>query len=316
MWRRLGPTDFKRTGASKNNPEAASLWHVCEEYEIRGKEIRAKWPFEQYLYWGSYSPLVDAPELFLELAALHEESDFSEAALAFIHRYGLPGSSGLFGSNESPNEGLQTMALTDLRQEVEQIWLILRIYEAALNRDEEAIKALLEEDVAERYRRVREVGLEFAKAMKWTDLSPIETFTERHAQSSADETDRFLGSSTGEATFETSLIPVVLCIAAYDVNWVVQKRCRPILFLQTSLYYADTATTGLRHTWASDNLIGAAYLQMYWLMTSGEDIARCEYCRRIMSLARTHPDGRKRRRDKRFCSDSCRQAHHRSKKRS
>ena len=182
MWRRLGPTDFKRAGASKTNPEAASLWHVCEEYEIRGKEIRAKWPFEQYLHWNSYSPLVDAPELFLELAALHEGLDFSDAALAFIHRYGIPGNSGLFGSKESPNEGLQKMSLPQLQQEVERIWLILRIYEAALNRDEEAIDALLNENVAEPYRRAREVGPEFGKAIKWRELSPIESFTKQQTE--------------------------------------------------------------------------------------------------------------------------------------
>jgi hypothetical protein len=260
---------------------------------------------------------VDAPELFLELAALHEEPDFSEAALDFTYRYGIPGSSGLFGSTKSPNEDLQTMALPDLRQEVGRIWLILRIYEAALNRDEEAIKALLEEDSATLYRRVREEGLEFAKSIKWTELSPVEIFTERHTESSGNEADRYQEHSTTKAIPETLLIPeVVLSLAAHGVNRVVQKRCRPILFLAPSFYYADTITTGLRNTWASDNLLGAAYLQMYWLMTSGENIARCEYCRRIMSLARTHPDGRKRRRDKRFCSDSCRQAHHRNKTKS
>jgi adenine-specific DNA-methyltransferase len=50
------------------------------------------------------------------------------------------------------------------------------------------------------------------------------------------------------------------------------------------------------------------------ILTSGGDLVRCEHCRRVISLARPHPQGRKRRRDKRFCDDACRQAHHRSKK--
>jgi hypothetical protein len=43
-------------------------------------------------------------------------------------------------------------------------------------------------------------------------------------------------------------------------------------------------------------------------------VTRCEYCGRIISLALSHPEGRKRRRDKRFCDDACRQANHRAKK--
>jgi hypothetical protein len=63
-----------------------------------------------------------------------------------------------------------------------------------------------------------------------------------------------------------------------------------------------------------DSLIGAMHLQMWWLMASAGDITRCEFCGRIVSLARARPEGRKHRRDKRFCDDACRQAHHRSKK--
>ena len=67
-------------------------------------------------------------------------------------------------------------------------------------------------------------------------------------------------------------------------------------------------------SWTFDNLLGAMYLQMYWLVASRDSVARCEHCGRIISLGRPHPEGRKRRSDKRFCNDACRQAHHRSKK--
>ena len=56
-----------------------------------------------------------------------------------------------------------------------------------------------------------------------------------------------------------------------------------------------------------------ADLQIYWIMASSDSKSRCEHCGRIISLGRPHPDGRKRRRDKRFCDDACRQACHRSK---
>jgi hypothetical protein len=68
--------------------------------------------------------------------------------------------------------------------------------------------------------------------------------------------------------------------------------------------------------WNFESLLGAMYLQMYWLMASGSEIARCEYCGLLLSLARPNPEGRKRRSDRRFCGDACRQAHHRAKKKS
>lgn len=47
---------------------------------------------------------------------------------------------------------------------------------------------------------------------------------------------------------------------------------------------------------------------------SGGSVALCEQCGRIISLARPQPQGRKRRRDRKFCDAACRQAHHRNKK--
>jgi hypothetical protein len=78
---------------------------------------------------------------------------------------------------------------------------------------------------------------------------------------------------------------------------------------------SEVAPSCIRTYWAFDNLIVAMYLQMYHLMTAGSDLIRCEHCGLLISLARPRPEGRKRRRDKRFCDDTCRQAHHRSKKR-
>lgn len=68
-----------------------------------------------------------------------------------------------------------------------------------------------------------------------------------------------------------------------------------------------------RIMWEFDNLLGAMYLQMFWLIGSDDGLGRCEYCGRTFFFARTQPEGRKPRRDKRFCDDACRQAHHRSK---
>jgi hypothetical protein len=103
--------------------------------------------------------------------------------------------------------------------------------------------------------------------------------------------------------------------AALRVGHTVGYLCRPTLRFTESSRLPDVDPASIESAWRFESLLGVAYLQMYWLMTSGGNITRCEYCGQVLSLAKTHPDGRKRRRDRRFCDDACRQGHHRSKKR-
>lgn len=65
------------------------------------------------------------------------------------------------------------------------------------------------------------------------------------------------------------------------------------------------------------NLLGAMYLQMYWLLAAGEKhVTRCNYCGKLVRLTARTPTsegqgkGRKPRQDKRYCNDACRQRHH------
>lgn len=84
----------------------------------------------------------------------------------------------------------------------------------------------------------------------------------------------------------------------------------------TSVHFDKPAPdpSAVKVTWHFENLLGAMYLQMWWVVTSSGELSRCEYCGRLISLTRPDPRARKRRRDKRFCDDACRQAHHRAKK--
>ena len=113
--------------------------------------------------------------------------------------------------------------------------------------------------------------------------------------------------------YDHVLLQVGLTCAVQTVEEVVHEMYRNrIWFSMEDGKGPDLSTV---HTaWDFDSLIGAMHLQMWWLMASAGDITRCEFCGRIVSLARSRPDGRKHRRDKRFCDDACRQAHHRSKK--
>ena len=68
-------------------------------------------------------------------------------------------------------------------------------------------------------------------------------------------------------------------------------------------------SSDLKQHWRFDNLAGAMYLQMWWLMGSRADIVRCQNpkCRRVISLAPPKEGARKTRNDKRFYDDACRQ---------
>ncbi len=69
----------------------------------------------------------------------------------------------------------------------------------------------------------------------------------------------------------------------------------------------------LTRSWVPSNLLGAMYLQFYWLMTSAGDLSRCKQCKNIISHAPPiASDGqiRKPRTDKEFCDSRCRQNYH------
>ncbi len=61
------------------------------------------------------------------------------------------------------------------------------------------------------------------------------------------------------------------------------------------------------------NLLGAMYLQFYWLITSAGDLSRCKHCGRFLSYAppiSATGKTRKPRNDKEFCDSRCRQNYH------
>jgi hypothetical protein len=65
-------------------------------------------------------------------------------------------------------------------------------------------------------------------------------------------------------------------------------------------------------SWGFRNLLGAAYLQFYWLVDSRADLKRCKFCGDIIEVAAPIlPDGkrgRKPRSDKEYCGKACLQA--------
>ncbi len=284
MWRRVGIDDFKHSGGLANGSERAGLWWVCEEgYEIQGDVVAARRPAPGFVRkssgswrveadrgaWRSYKPLEEVPDLFLKFTRLHGAADPEAAALDWSRKYGV------VGDHMADLIRPDRMSLSCFQEELKRAWVVLKMYEAALNRDKEGVKRLLdvhEEQVLERWPSYLEDG----------------------------------------PTREDALLELALFGSVFMVEQTVQEICRPALIVTDSHDKADPAT--VQSTWDFHNLLGAMYLQMYWLITSGGDITRCEYCGGVISLTRPRPEGRKTRRDKKFCDDACRQAHHRSKR--
>ena len=295
MRRRLGLADFGELREAVFEARARGSWPKWDRYEIREGEVVAASDRvrgltdaddEEWVSYDpiSYDPIDDVPDLFLRFARLYSKSDFNKAALDFANRYGLPNGA---DADESPAPlgvpGYATDAknwsLSQFHHEARRAWIILALYEAVLNDEDQTVRRLLSEHG------------EIEPFKDWLAILDM----------GSDE-DQNLALALG------------LRCAVYAAEEVVHTYCRQQVMLSIDRDIRPSISYEADVYWTFDNLLGAMYLQMYWLMVSGGDITRCEHCGRIISLARPHPEGRKRRRDRRFCDDACRQAHHRSKK--
>jgi hypothetical protein len=289
--RRVSVDDFKqaddlllRLTGQRNVAGGEGQWWVCDEYKYKEDAIVATIPLdENWGRWRIYRPLEEAPDLFLKFARLHEASNFEEAALHFSHKYGL------LHHWDQQQEGL-----SDFRYETKRAWVTLVLYEFVLSGDACAVGQLVSEVAEVQPDPTRAAGdVEKLGVLFWL-------FTDEDHGLFRERTDE--EKRLAFASVATEIL----------VGRAVRQLCYLALDFEEFSFPPDLSK--IRSVVGFENLLGAIYLQMYWLMASGGDVTRCEYCGRIISLARPHPEGRKRRRDKRFCDDACRQANHRSKK--
>ncbi len=252
---------------------------VCEKYEVRNDEIVAALSGTSFGKWRHVEPLED-PNLFLKFSRLYRERDFAQAALSFASQYGLPCSTDGEVADSWPR--LIRLSLQRFFEESQRAWVVVSLYESVLNRDQDAARSLLTN-----YRH-----LDYSFRLNYEQLGGESPARER----------------------QFTPLQCALAASVSVVNSIVKRYCEANLVV-TMDESPEIDASAVKRLWYFDNVLGAMYLQMYWLLTSGGNLVRCEYCGRIISLARPHPGGRKRRRDRRFCDDACRQAHHRSKKR-
>ncbi len=289
MRRRVGADDLRRVSELMGRQDVAGEWAVCDLYEVHNGEIFAQRPARDVANnrrWRVYRPLEDHPGLFLKLAEMHKARNFTSAALAFSRKYGVLGGSSDQPGGATYEASIHRTNLSSWREEAERAWVILKLYEASLNFDGEAVVRLHLEHGA--------------GALMDSSFDPF----------------GYGGSPNGDLAGAQ----VGFVNAALMVERTKNLLCREVYRFGSNaddhFEVEDLSPSQFkaRIVWTFDNLLGAMYLQMFRFMGSDGALGRCEYCGRTFFLARTHPDVRKPRRDKRFCDDACRQAQHRDKK--
>jgi hypothetical protein len=317
MRRRLGREDLLASGAPYREEGRASAfrWRVYENYQLVGM----KTPTGYFTAAGAnvgraYEPITDVPYLFLEFARLEEQRDRGDAMARWVGKYGLLGLHrhersvsvelrnfrsgysrvGIEPANEYSDQGGPDETFVGFWAEVAHANMALTYWEAALSNDEEQLEQAL-------LRRLNPHLVEIAVYLK--EVRDI--YGARARKSGVAYADILVHDATFHAL--TSVQEVLQAFAyPYIASGSPRRRGIP-----DRLYSPE----GLAATWWPRNLLGAMYLQMYWLMTSSGDLARCKYCGRIISYAPPVPVGeeykvRKPRKDKEFCNSRCRQNYH------
>lgn len=233
--------------------------------------------------WREYEPLTDTPDLFLKFARLHEKGNPVKSVVEWVHQYGVLG--------EEPRSRAYsgTQDLTTFGRRSAEAAGTLALYEAAVNKDIKRAKSV----VLEEFPFVTPTG----QLLQGSEKNGVPLCEHCIAKEIA---------GIVETIYRGDYLAYALSTAVENINDVVRVRCRPWLILDD--LSRDSARVADR--WTFDDLLGAMYLQMYWLVAAGGNVTRCEYCMRIVSLARPSPGVRKPPQHKRFCSKACRQSYH------
>ena len=307
MLRRIGREDLASVNPFLTERERhyPFVWHVYEDYELVEEEdalpyLRAVTPkgYESPKRVRSYNPLVDTPRLFLDFARIAERKNPAEALPQWVAQYGLLGFA--YSSPKWFPEGLPEVTippeiyddsggpgetLAAVWDEVYTTNRILALYEAVLNRDLDKLETLIFTSVED------SEGLE-----QWRQR------VSRHATETG--SDRIDVLVSGALSVVWEFIGAVKVFAYPVINPTGDSPQQPLLTVE-----------GMQASWGVRNLLGAMYLQFFWLVTSAGELARCKHCGRIISYAPPVPvaevhNARKPRKDKEFCDSRCRQNYH------
>lgn len=277
MGRKVNAEDFREASELRRQPDQRTLWFVCKEYSVHGGFILSERPI--LLSGGRIDD-----ENWRHYSPLEDTPDLF-LKFARMHRATNFETAALEWSHKYglpsavtlSDGGPEKLSLDELKKDVREAHDILAMYEAsqtnATKKAEQLIHAYYEEVSEHKPHLDRDVGRG--------------------------------GSNSPKRA---------LILAAYMVEHAVQKLCAPAVGIKaTGRGWGVPVDIKIISSWRIRGLLGAMYLQIYWLITSGEGLSRCKHCDQVFSTAKTNPESRKpRRRD--FCNDACRQAHHREKK--
>jgi hypothetical protein len=313
VWHSVDREDFLDTNELRVRRQLeGGTWAVCSEYEL--KELMnvgtLPWEHEYPPYeisakhlqgferreWREYRPLEEKPDLFLEFARLYDKGFSTELILEWVRRHGK------LGHNRFPQPGAGN------RETARAFWGevswaagVLAMYEVALNGNARKAKQLAQEKfhfLAPEY---------MTRQIKGGVRSPTGNFKSPLSKETGDEAAEISGIV--ETHFDGDYLAYALDVATWAVESVVRESCYPTLRLNVGLNELTHDPSRIAGGWGFKNLLGAIYLQMYWLMEAGANVTRCRYCGRIISFAAPRPGQRKARSDKKYCNKSCRQNH-------
>lgn len=285
--------------------EAGHIWEFNgeEKYLQASENARVKLQYE---------PLVDIPYLFLEFARVVKDKGGGHVALKQWVE-----SRGLLGLHENRDSGGPGELLEEMWEHACRARNLLDMYEAALSRDEERLRKGFASE-AESW----STGPGFVPYL----IDELPAAQRRDAQENSEWLQAELGSSDiyyvpFDVDVDDASMDLLAEVAGRIAIARVQQTLAPLV--RPSFGTLAPPTEGavrrwwdpelLTRSWVPVNLLGAMYLQFYWMMTSGGDLSRCKYCDQIISRASSSTGSgqtRKPRNDKVFCSSRCRQNYH------
>jgi len=330
MWRRFNRDDLGASNplvSSSHAPFLRLAWSVYDQYPVYqyrdvGMEGRFFEVSEGARARFRYQPLVDTPHLFLEFARLVEARNGPEAVRLWIRRRGL------LGLHENRDGGGPRELLNDIWTHACRARNLLAMYEAVLSHDMEKLRQVFDSETGSWSAGPGLIPY-LSDELRIVDpeLAPTDEDEQQRVWKHREQMRTLTGMSDvhylkhdvnlDDVRDVDALGQVALRIVIVLVQEALASLVRPSF---ATLAPSTGETPGrwwepelLTRSWVPVNLLGAMYLQFYWLMTSAGDLSRCKYCGQIISYASSIASGgqtRKPRNDKTFCNSRCRHNYH------
>jgi hypothetical protein len=266
------------------------VWEVYDEYELAESVdgvpyLRAGSSIGSIRYKPQlsreYHPLVENPDLFLDFARICEQDDVLAALISWIAKNGLLGLTPVdkedpvyqHRSDGGPNDSVQAT-----KNEAQKAYFALILYEAALGKDKD---------------KLEKIFLPAEQGTRWLN----------DKRRSLSQRAKEKGVEWGDILVDEALRRVLVLVQGALGSYTYPRISPTVDYMEQPL-----TPERLTASWGVRNLLGAMYLQFYWMITSSGDLSRCKYCGHLISHARPllGSGERKPRADKAFCSERCR----------